>query len=472
MAKITALPRADAVSGMETLPVVQDGETRRVPLAGLVGKATPLRLAEQQPAIQPIVATRSGGIFLGINLEDQTAVIPLSPSDPGIRRALDQNVAVPGAALRRYSGSEAVMPIIVAQNGTILLGWDIEAEIGVGPLASGASVGFDTYLPNDPRLLVSDHSGIAERSIHTLRFVRALADTPTQSYEDASPGSRVSFYTTASIIHFDLWWNNLVVRDTNENSVGAIMVDGEVAGTFASIVATNAEGPQTVTLELGSSALREVALVWPYGAGMELRQTRLAAGAALALGAPRPAGWIISAGDSTTEGFSANGVATSWPFLYANLADRQLANLGHGGHQAVASEGTVAGQVAAPAGALARIIYSMGINDCIAGKNPAVFKAAVAGWLANARAEAPLAEIRMVSAFYCPAHETAHAFPLSAYRDAFAQVVAEAANPLVTYVDGSALITHSPDRFVSDLTHPNDLGSSEVATNLQDLDQG
>ena len=124
------------------------------------------------------------------------------------------------------------------------------------PGIQGDAIGWVSYNPNFASLLVSDYVTIAEQSAATLRFLRTV---PSGGYDfqNASPGSRVTFNTTATKIRISMFHNDLVrfTGDINNNlSTGAILVDGVEVKTYKWSGAWNETGIVNVELSLASGS--------------------------------------------------------------------------------------------------------------------------------------------------------------------------------------------------------------------------
>ncbi|RVB72131.1 MULTISPECIES: hypothetical protein [unclassified Mesorhizobium] len=433
-------------------------------------RANSLQRIQQQGAVQPVIAGRNGGVFLGIRLSDGKAVLPLAsesieidPEDISIRKAIDRAVAIPGVGMRNYTGADTRKPIIAGRNGGVLVWLDTTS---VPPKVTGAisvaEVQYQGLFPNDARGRVSDYAAIAEKSAQTLRFIRPVTDG--NNYQHCAPGAREGYLTTAQYMQIDVYWNNRVTRVETYNTIGWILVDDAPVASFSSSFAPGTPGAQSYTFDLGSTAFKKVEILWPYGAGMELRQTRFSANAPIAIPDARPAKLLNVHGDSTTHGYSASSILTSWAYGTAVDLGRQLLNTGNGSNTAAAGQGAVVAQAIIDTGiADVKSVYSIGINDCISNRVPTVaFKTSVEGYLAGFRSKLPTASLLFCSAFYCPAHETAHSFPLQDYRDVMQAIVTASGDPNLTYANGKASMVNSSDRLAGDLTHPNNLGCSEI----------
>lgn len=302
-------------------------------------------------------------------------------------------------------------------------------------------------LPDDARGEASDYAAIEERSPARLRFVRPIVNP----YQYCSPGSRYRFQTDATQIIFAVSYNNLVTRYDARNYVATILVDGVVQATFDSRDAS-------YTLNLVGVTSRLIELVWPFGDGMDLIQVSVNIGANFFTPAPRPAAKYGAGGDSMTHGFSATKTTDGYAFKVAVAKNRQLINIANGGALVVAADADALIGTGAD-----RVSYMIGYNNFVAQTALATFQAALEGWINNAEAALPAAKIFIVSPVYSPNTNT---ITLAQYRTAAAAAVTAAGGANVTYVNGLALMTNSNDRLNADLIHPNDLGNSEIATNL------
>ncbi|MER8394086.1 GDSL-type esterase/lipase family protein [Mesorhizobium sp. M1340] len=463
---MTPATQGGVSSGAAGTGYVEQGKVKPA-IQNQLNKAGPIKLLAQQPVVQPIIAGKNGGVFLGMRLSDGAAIANIASDNPGVRKAIDQAVAIPGSGLHNYTGADVRKPIIAGRNGGVLMWLDTTIN---PPSLSGAftfaGVQYQGLFPNDARGRLSDYAAIAEQSVDTLRFLRPVVDG--NHFEHCAPGARVGYITTAQYMQIDVYWNNLVTRLDTYNTVCAILVDGVLNTTFSSAFAPGTPGYQSYTFDFGSAAKRKVEIIWCLSAGMELRQTRFSANAALAPASARPNKLLNTHGDSTTHGLGVSSIYEAWAFGLSIDLGRQLLNTGNGSNIAVAAQGAVVGQAILDKGiADAKSFYSIGINDCITNRVPTVaFKTAVEGYIAGFRSKCPTIPLVICSPFYCPAHETAHTFPMQDYRDVLQAIVIAAVDPNLTYVNGKALMVNSPDRLAGDGTHPSNLGASEIRTNL------
>lgn len=395
-----------------------------------------------------------GGILRGYTADG-------SPYFPGVTDvAAAQATTIAGLVAALPSPAEPVSPhglIPLYKNplNQIVLGLAVDT----GQLYQPASAAtYQSILPNEPKLLLSDYFSISEQSAQRLRFLRPIVDA--NNYQHCSPGSRSTFYTNSQIVKFRVYWNNLVTRDDVENLVGAVFADDALVTNFTSPFGSATAGEQTVTVDFGSTALRKVALVWPYGTGMDLLELQVLVGSAFAVAPARPTKKLVTAGDSITHGFSVTAVDKSWPFLLANLKSAQLLNLGYGSRLAVATDGNALAGTGADS-----VVYMIGYNNFVQQTALATFQTAVEGWITNARAALSGARLYLTTPIYSPNTNT---LTLQDYRDRVVAAHAAVGDANSYVIDGLAVMTNSSDR-LSDGIHPNDLGASEIASNVSAL---
>lgn len=336
------------------------------------------------------------------------------------------------------------------------------------PGLSGTAAGWTQYLPNSASFTVSDYSGIAEQTTSTLRFLRTVT---SQSFEfqNASPGSRVSFTTTATSVRVSMFHNDRVTWTgaiNNNLSTGAILVDGVEVKTYKWDGLWYETGIVTIELSL-SAGSKTVTIVWPYWVGFELRKIEVNTGATVTT-VSRPANKIAVCGDSITQGSAASKVTTTWPYLLTipTAENKQLVNLGNGSQLAVAADGSGLSGTGCNV-----VTYMIGINDFYAQTPLVTFQTAVQGWITNARTALSSAAIHVISPIYSTTpltNPTSHPITLDDYRAAVLAAELAAGDANTFYIAGLSIMTNNTNR-LSDGIHPNDLGSSEIATNLAAL---
>jgi lysophospholipase L1-like esterase len=329
------------------------------------------------------------------------------------------------------------------------------------PGIQGNAVGWTSYEPNFASLLVSDYVTIAEQSAATLRFLRTV---PSGGYDfqNASPGSRVTFNTTATKIRISMFHNDLVrfTGDINNYlSTGAILVDGVEVKTYKWDGAWNETGIVNIELSLASGS-KAVTIVWAYWTGFELRKIEVNTGATISAPTARPTAKLAVCGDSITHGSAASKTTTSWAYLLAIAENKQLINMANGGDQANATHATYLAGTGASV-----VTYMIGYNNFAGQTSLASFQTAVQGWITNARTALPSAAIHVISPIYSPNTDT---ITLAQYRSAVQAAELAAGDANTFYIDGLSIMTNNTNRLY-DGVHPNDTGSAEISTNLAAL---
>jgi lysophospholipase L1-like esterase len=314
-------------------------------------------------------------------------------------------------------------------------------------------------LPDDGRLLVSDYTTIAEQSETRLRFIRTISEG--SNYKHCSPGSRVGILTNATSVKFTIYYNNLVALQESNFLIGYIYVDGISTTSFTN-PAPGSAAEVIVNVEFLSIAERAIELVWPYGAGMDLLKVGISGDATvISLPPARPVTKIQFFGDSITHGFSATSISNTWAFKVANTKNYQMISSGYGGLTAQAAFGSLLANSDI-------VVVMIGVNNCAIQQDLVSFKAAYKSMLENIRTLLPAAVIYAVTPIY--SGFSGGAIPLSDYRVKETEAVNEIADANTTLIDGLTLMTNSADRLSEPTgSHPNNLGASEIATNLAAL---
>jgi hypothetical protein len=323
--------------------------------------------------------------------------------------------------------------------------------------------------PNSASLTVSDYANIAAQTSTALRFSRPITDA--NGFQNSAPAARVSFTTNTRRLRLTMFWNGLVTRSDTQSSianlysVGAVLVDGVRVGTF------NSENhPQTTTAvqqysyDLGNTNSKVVTIVWPYWTAVTLQQIEIDSVATITT-ATRPTNKLAVCGDSISQGATVTASDKTWPFLLGGLESLQMVNFANGGALAVGADATTAlsGQTN-----ITKITYMIGYNNFVAQTAIATFQTAVALWITNARAAQPSAAIHVISPIYSPNTNT---LTLAQYRTAVQNAESSAGDANTFYIDGLSIMTNNTNRLYEGATgvHPNDLGASEIATNLAAL---
>jgi len=351
---------------------------------------------------------------------------------------------------------DGIIPIVQDADGRILLGQYLDGTPFPAIVTPALNTAYDTLLPADPRLLVSDYRTIVERSPQKLSFIRSI--TEANNFRYCSPGTRVGFNTNSLSVKINVFYNFLVTRLDARNYVGVILADGVEVATFTNPSTNTASATVETLVTFGSVATRKIEIIWPYGDGMELVNIKVVAGSAVTIASARPTNKLLLLGDSITHGYSASKVTASWAYLLCGLKSVQMISEGYGSLKTVGSYGTSA---ATGSGAYA-VTVALGYNDFGAQTDLATFQTAYQLILTNIRAALPSAKIYVITPIYSTSTNT---IPLSSYRTYIGNAVTAVGDVNTVLIDGLTLMTNNSNRLLDGI-HPNDTGSAEIATAL------
>lgn len=315
--------------------------------------------------------------------------------------------------------------------------------------------------PDHASITYSDYAH-ATVSAATATFDRIIAADTGIGYDN--PGTRIRFRTDATTATATLYYNGLHTNGS-QNSVGVVLVDGAVASTF-----TFVSRPGALTIPLlaqGSAAFHNVEIVLPYADSVDFQGLTVNPTAAFQAIAPRPATRYVAYGDSITQGYWASDATKNYPAQIGALRDWTVVNMGFGGRQLTAADGTAVGGLG---GSIVTVL--MGVNDSIAGKTVAQFKTDYANLIANIRLLQPNVPIYAITPLFTTApYGGGSLIPL--YRTAIGDLVSSLGDPNVRLVDGLALIPGITGAncatWMPDGIHPNDTGFALIAQNLAPL---
>jgi len=473
----TALPKTPvSVDGI--IPFVQDADGRILIGQYLDGTPYPLevdiagraRITAVESAIEsiapvpvsvdgiiPMVQDADGRILLGQYLDGTPYPVEVD---------IDARARLTIAEATLVSVATLVTPLPVSPDGIIPFVQDADDRILLGQYLDGMpypaivipaiNTAYDTLLPADPRLLVSDYRTIVERSPQKLSFIRAI--TEANNFRYCSPGTRVGFNTNSLSVKINVFYNFLVTRLDARNYVGVILADGVEVATFTNPSTNTASATVETLVTFGSVATRKIEIIWPYGDGMELVNIKVVAGSAVTIASARPTNKLLLLGDSITHGYSASKVTASWAYLLCGLKSVQMISEGYGSLTTVGAYGTTA---ATGSGAYA-VTVALGYNDFAAQTALVTFQTAYQLLLTNIRAALPSAKIYVITPIYSTSTNTT---PLSDYRTYIGNAVTAVGDGNTVLIDGLSLMTNNSNR-LSDGIHPNDTGSAEIATAL------
>jgi len=351
---------------------------------------------------------------------------------------------------------DGIIPFVQDADDRILSGIYLDGTPYPAIVIPAINTAYDTILPADPRLLVSDYRTIVERSPQKLSFIRSI--TEAYNFKYCSPGTRVGFNTNSPSVKINVFYNFLVTRLDARNYVGVVLADGVEVATFTNPSTHTASATVETLVTFGSVATRKIEVIWPYGDGMELVNVKVVSGSTVTIASARPTNKLLLLGDSITHGFYASKVTASWAYLLCGLKSVQMISEGYGSLKTVGSYGTSA---ATGSGAYA-VTVALGYNDFGAQTNLATFQTAYQLILTNIRAALPSAKIYVITPIYSTNTNT---IPLSSYRTYIGNAVTAVGDVNTVLIDGLTLMTNNSNRLLDGI-HPNDTGSAEIATAL------
>lgn len=354
---------------------------------------------------------------------------------------------------------DGIIPFVQDADDRILSGIYLDGTPYPAIVIPAINTAYDTILPADPRLLVSDYRTIVERSPQKLSFIRSI--TEAYNFKYCSPGTRVGFNTNSLSVKINVFYNFLVIPLAARNYVGVVLADGVEVATFTNPSTNTASATVETLVTFGSVATRKIEIIWPYGDGMELVNVKVVSGSTVTIASARPTNKLLLLGDSITHGFYASKVTASWAYLLCGLKSVQMISEGYGSLRTVGSYGTSS---ATGSGAYA-VTVALGYNDFGAQIALATFQTAYQLILTNIRAALPSAKIYVITPIYSTSTNT---IPLSDYRTYIGNAVTAVGDVNTVLIDGLTLMTNNSNR-LADGIHPNDTGSAEIATALAAL---
>ena len=462
----TALPKTPvSVDGI--IPFVQDADGRILIGQYLDGTPYPLEVDVEGRARITVVESATASIApVPVSVD---GIIPMVQDADG-RILLGQYLdGTPYPVEVDIDARARLTPLPVSVDGIIPFVQDADDRILSGIYLDGTpypaivipaiNTAYDTILPADPRLLVSDYRTIVERSPQKLSFIRSI--TEAYNFKYCSPGTRVGFNTNSLSVKINVFYNFLVTPSAARNYVGVVLADGVEVATFTNPSTNTASATVETLVTFGSVATRKIEIIWPYGDGMELVNVKVVSGSTVTIASARPTNKLLLLGDSITHGFYASKVTASWAYLLCGLKSVQMISEGYGSLRTVGSYGTSS---ATGSGAYA-VTVALGYNDFGAQIALATFQTAYQLILTNIRAALPSAKIYVITPIYSTSTNT---IPLSDYRTYIGNAVTAVGDVNTVLIDGLTLMTNNSNR-LADGIHPNDTGSAEIATALAAL---
>lgn len=315
-------------------------------------------------------------------------------------------------------------------------------------------------LPNHAAISQSDYCAIATKDAAKVRFVRPITDG--QGFETANPGARIArFITNSQTVTIKLAYTGLVTRVDTYNAAGWVLVNGVKYQSFTHAQDIGHSNPITVLLSFGSSAYRTIEVVCPYCASVDFTGVDIESTAVITSAAARPSTRLACGGDSITHGFTTTDESVAWHYLLGVSKGWETVNLGYGGRQCTATDGTALANLSPNVAT-----YLMGYNDFNYQNALATFKANYKSFINNFRAVSPSVKLYCITPLWT---STVKAIPIDSYRQQIRDALTELGNPLNVLVEGTTLTVGGAGSFNADGIHPNDTGAAKIASSLSSL---
>ena len=327
----------------------------------------------------------------------------------------------------------------------------------------------------DQRFQPSDFTGTVTRASQVLRITAPL---PMDGFENCAPGARVRWRVTmagAGQMEVCVRYTGLVTRNDAYLPIAPVLIDGVQTGRFVqtkALPATPHPVGDVVLVMTVPPGQHDIELVMPTCASMDMKYIRLPPDAVLNAMPARPSKRLVVFGDSRAHGFNASSPNIAWPYRLAELKGAQIVNIGRGGRQVTASDGTIAGAVGADAG-----VYLCDFNDFYPnGANLTTWGAAYRAVASNFRtasiaAGKPFSRLYMLTSLDAPAAlaggtYAANSPTLEAFRARARVEIAALADPYTSIIEGLGGGMPTGIGQFSDGVHPDDAAHATIASVL------
>ncbi len=354
--------------------------------------------------------------------------------------------------------------VSVSDGSRSLRGWPVVAMAWMLTCAAGLTAQITTITPDDPGLTYGDYAWVDVDSERTV-FRRNLITT-TDCCVLHSPGARITFRTDATALQLGLDFHN------NCAEARCWAVRYEVDGVLQpqQVGVPDSLGEQWFVFgQQATPVLREISVILPYWVDVDFLGVRLLGGAP-GLSSPPPVGprlRCVAYGDSLTHGVAGGDVARTYPYRLGIERGWSVVNLGFGGHQIQASDGTGVGFAG---GDVVNVL--MGTNAYKEGAPLADFRSRYAGFLDNLRAVQPDALVLIITPLWRTDEllPNAEGMVLEDYRQLIRDLVAERTNgdSRMHLIEGQDLLLAEAQLY-EDTTHPTDHGFKLMAKELARL---
>lgn len=301
-------------------------------------------------------------------------------------------------------------------------------------------------------------SGDPERG-NLVRSDRVI-DMAGKGYRWDNPGACLRFRTDAREIVAELNYSDQHISQSARNGVGVYSVDGVFHNDWKYDCSQKAvvRRPEVVSLRLAGGetpGFHDYAIYLPYGDSVDFGRLKVNPEARFESAVAGPPVRYVAYGDSVTQGFSADGVQRTFPFLLGQKKGWQTFNLGWGGRSSTPDDGRLVAQLNPDV-----ITVLIGGNDWQTGVPLEKFRANMGAFFDNIRAVRPQVPIYLITHLWVAEswNPKAKVAGLEDYRRVQREVVVARHDPNLFVVEGSALIDHDTALFDQTPVHPRGEG--------------
>ena len=325
---------------------------------------------------------------------------------------------------------------------------------------------FTTFIAaDDPRLEYSDYADLEFISLPQIsstpvaRMSRPL-ESPT-GYNCDNPGARLRFCTDAEKINVKLNYSDKHLPVAARNSKGIYLIDGKFSSNWNFSSKTN--GKFDFDLQIPGHGLHMYEIIMPYAAPVDIIGIEVNAKAEFSKSQNRPEFRCIFYGDSVTQGFTADSIENTYPFLLSQKLNWQMINMGIAGRSSNPDDAKIISQIDAD-----MLIVFIGVNDWQSGVKPSKYKNNLKTFVKKIRLIRNDLPIFLISPLWVPPSWKPQAakHKLSDYRLQVFELVNELAASQIKYIDGAKLIDHNDKYFDQISVHPNTDGFKIMANRL------
>lgn len=326
----------------------------------------------------------------------------------------------------------------------------------------GGTLPTQQIFANNASISTSDYIGTLTVTSARRQVVRPDI-VPVNSFKWENPGCRIArFKTNSAVVQTQMVYTNNEIRRDTYNGYGLLLVNGSLYQTFnAPQGSYQQEIALNVTTDFGSTALRQLEYVCPYGTSMEFATSYIIPGSTFTAADARPVRKVLFVGDSIVHGFTVTTAQYVWNYITANDVGFQLVNAGYGSAKVSDFLGSHISAGISPTD----IWVNPGYNDFNAQIPLVSFEAQYLSWLQELRVDSPSAKIWLQTLTYTqdtntitPAdYRTSQGNAFSAWADGNSQLV-----------DGLTMFPNNSGQFNGD-PHPNNTGATNYAASATAL---